>query len=350
MKIIFPKKILIGFLLTLTACTGSGGFRGGDIDDAALADAMASGLNTVNQAMQLTDAGLAPAPGLAGERNRKTFSLIPSAFAALGDGGCSASDPNLTTTLSCDEFAHEASLLKDFGKGCEVEDGVTVTGKKWIAWDHTGPDACQIQNANRLNFWNAVIGTPPDAATRLASTDPDHPTNPLSPIVRVFDGGDLVKVIGYHSTIFSAYRDNKGGQQVEGDLTVPIPISRIRYRSDGTTKVYDHGISTPQAIHFLLENPSGMAPIQTIQSGELAVSQNLARFKVTGSFRDVKYDYNQCECFPVAGSLGIDVTDKESGQNIGSGTIAFNYGETGSCGSQSVNYQGRSISMTSLER
>ena len=48
--------------------------------------------------------------------------------------------------------------------------------------------------------------------------------------------------------------------------------------------------------------------------------------------------------------MDIEVTDLGSGQSLGSGTLAFNYGETGTCGSKSVHYQGRSIALPDLER
>lgn len=316
------------------------------ISEDAVGNAFSSGINSLSQAMQSSTAGL-PGSNLAALRRIKKsrFSLIGSAYAVLGVGGCSDSDPDVTLTVVCSDTDHTATILRDFGAGCNVGDDIIVTGKEYIGWTNMGSPACGEGNT-RPNFWTAVQGA---SAKQLLSTDPNSPTSPVEAVTRTFSNGSFLKVVGRIIADYSNYQSSGNTQTVEGSVTLP-GTSRIKYQSDGVTKIYDHTISTVTPLSIHLENTSGQAPIRTVVSGEVAVSHNLAEFTVHNTPQNIKYDYNQCECHPVSGVLLLSVTDNNTQEEIGSGSVTFTAEQTGTCDTIDVNYQGRSIRIPTLER
>lgn len=310
------------------------------LTDSSVENAMASGINALNQSAQLSSMELST-------DSSEASALSAGKDSRLGSRGCSNSDPDVTLTYECSDTDHTSTLVRDFGEGCDVGERVVVTGKEYIGWTGMGVPACD--GRRRPRFWTAVQGTPADSARRVVSTDPDAPTSPVTAIMRTFPNGSSLHVIGYATTDFSGYQQSGDTQSVNGLMDIP-GTSRILYRSNGTTKIFDHTISTPTALSFNLQNTEGMEPVRTIQSGELAVSHNLAKFTVHESFDQVKYDYNECECAPVSGTVDISVTDNTTGNSLGSGTLTFTASETGTCGTLTVSYEGRAVSLPALEQ
>ncbi len=359
-------------LILLIGCGGgSGGSNNtsnqpeSSATDSSVGNGMASGINAINEAMQLSNNGLQPGSGAVSFHIPKhQFSLISPAYAALGAGGCQDSDSGITVKIDCDdntsdsdsdtnpEIAHMAPISRHFAP-CSVtnRDGdiVHVTGDELIQWTNMGNNSC-ISDNKRPNFWSVFQGqgsSPNQLAMRVMSTDSNNPTSPQSFIIRTYPDGTFLKVLGQIQTVFSGYTSTPASQtqSVDGVLTIPSPgNSRIFLQSNGTSKIFDHTISTPTPLQFT-DTQIGNDFQRTVNSGELDISHNLAKFTVHETFSNVKWDYKQCECLPVSGSLNVTVTDNTTGNNLGSGNIQF----TG-CDSKDVTYQGRSIHFPSLER
>ncbi|GEM_PF-2621413 len=231
------------------------------------------------------------------------------------------------------------------------ERGMSVSGAVYLSWSGMGTPACDNGSVQHPRFWVAVQGAPVDAAVRVMSTDPDHPTNPVAAIVRTNGHGGTLQEIGSQTTSFSDYALTGSTQSVNGVLDIPA-MSRIRYQADGTTKIFDHTISTPTPLHFTLQasDRENGKPVRTVTSGELDVSHNLAQFTVHSIFDHVKWDYEACDCAPVAGTITLAVTSNDTKKTVGTGTITFTAATTGECGSSDVTYNGATIKLPTPER
>lgn len=322
------------------------GNRDGDV-----AQTLVSGLDTLNSAFQLSNLGIEPSATAKSYNQPKSFSFISSAQAALGTAGCLDSDPNAVIKVNCDESSHSAIITRSFQEpGCTAinPNGTTtrVVGNEYISWSNLGVEAC-LSNSTRPAFWTAVKSASTSPVTHLSSTDVSFPTKPISAIIRKFSNDSFLKVVGQIVTTFSNYSESATSQLLTGSLSIPAPgNSRVLFSSDGLTPVFDHTITTPQPLEFSLENTAGKSPVRTINKGTLAIDHNLAQFSVRLSFEALKYDYNQCECLPLSGTVKIDVVElKNTSNSIGSGSLVFN-----GCGEGALTYQGRAIRLPSFER
>ncbi|QQR80893.1 MAG: hypothetical protein IPJ69_01710 [Deltaproteobacteria bacterium] len=263
-----------------------------------------------------------------------------------GSRVCSDSDQSLQKTITCDDTSHTAVISRDY-RDCSSENehgiGVSVTGNTATVWSHMGDVSCPAVN-QKPTFWQAVQGQGSDTlATQVFTTDPEHPTAPQVGVTRQNGRGTSVVVKGYALNTYSAASVTALEKSVHQQVTIP-GFSRIRYKNDGVTKLFDHTVATETPLEIDLVKSGESQPTRTIVSGTLAVSHNLASFTTHTTFTNVKYDYNECECHPVSGSVAISVTDNTSHSEIGSGTVTFN-----SCASATIHYEGREIALPELD-
>ena len=356
MKTKIDKSVVIVsglfFMMGLAACNAVDTSNTGNItgstestettsSDTSVANAAASGINSANQTLQTSNLGLSTSTAAALDLNQNGELRLSR--------GCKDND-DVTVTISCDDTNHTASIIRDFGQeGCKLDDNETKGGQELHQWTNMGNSSCSSRTG-RPEFWSAVQGQPGANADLLVSTDPDSPKSPKTPLVHTYKNGNFVNMVGYSTVDYSNFQVGTGNS-VDSTLNIP-GTSRIAYKKDGVTKVFDHTISTTPSdpMKMTLEKDKDKAPIRTIHSGELNVSHNLAKFTVSEDFTEVKYDYNECECHPVSGTIAIKVTDNTTSRQIGSGTLTFTGSTTGECGSVNVTYEGRSIKFPKLDR
>lgn len=276
----------------------------------------------------------------------------------LGVGRCSDTDSDVTVTKVCSDDANTATILRDFGDGCDLITSTVITGKQKIYWDNIGSSACSTL-AVRPRFWYAVQGTGTANTRRLVSTDENYPadpsddTSPVSSITRTFSNGATTLVTGYVLATYSGYANDGTTESVTETVVIP-GTRRIRYRSDGTTIVFDVTIATATDHPLVIElsRTGVLDPAREIQSGQINVTHNRAHFTTSHTFSGVIYDYRECPCFPTEGTITITVTSDTDGSTLGTGSITFSHtsGDDDSCGSAEMTYDGQVISFATLAK
>lgn len=314
--------------------------------DTSVSNAVSGGIDVLSDSLSGSSSGIDVA--LLTDKGHESrfaniFSLIPNAYGALGTGGCSLSDPDVTVTIDCNDTTHISSMLIDYGQGCDVGSNVVVTGKKKILWENMGQNSCGV----KPHFWRAVQGV---GSKRTVSTDPDSMTSPLTSIVRTLNSGVTLKVVGHFISSFSDYSNQNNVQSVSSTVQIP-GTSRIRYRADGTTKIFDHTVYTDAGSELIIttQKDGTNDPTRTLQTGVLKVAHNLAKFTVANTFNNVHWDYNICECQPISGSINISVVDDATNAVLGSGKLDFTYEQTKICGSANLTYDGKAVSFPTLD-
>ncbi len=340
-----PLKIVIaGTLLVSFVGCGGASTSGSAVDPQASSSAEVA--LTDSSVENSTSSGV-DAVGMALEENTDVESSTSAL--RLGARGCTDSDVNLTKTITCDDSNHTATILRDFGTGCFTSNdssngvGVTITGKHLTQWTNMGNASCRAADKAPI-FWQAVQGQgTSNLAQRVFSTDPDHITSPVTAIVRQNGNGTSIKVMGYAVSVYSNATQSGESKSVHEQLTIP-GTSRIRYKHDGVTKLFDHTVSTEVPLEIDLQKTDDQEPVRTVVSGTIAVSHNLAQFTVHTTFNNVRYDYNECECHPVSGTINLSVTNNATSAQMGSGSITF----TG-CETSNMTYEGRTLRLPVLD-
>ncbi len=302
----------------------------------AISNAMSSGVNTLSEAMAPSASGITVAMlQTPSAPKRNGISLFPWVYA---DTAVSACVLEADFTVACNDTTHEASIIRDWGtNGCEIDNELRISGKSIGEWTNMGDNSCAV--TGRPHFWRAVQGQGVGAdAVHIHSTDADNPIAPTAAITRTrVEDNAYLTTVGYDSQDFSGY--DPTNLQVTDTLTVP-GTSRILYKSDGT-KLFDHTVSTAVPPSILLTKGTGtQEPTALVQGGTLQVDHNLAKFRVDAAFDTVLFNYNDCPCHPVSGTVNITVTSLTDSSSLGSGTITF----TG-CEAADVVFQGSPISI-----
>ena len=356
------RSFLIGYFVFFILCgvIGCGSSSGTTaLSDTEAGTSTASSAEAVSQSLSpsstgMTSSSLSATQALKEEDDEISEKAITNDEAkavALGTGGCSDADAtNVSVTATCDDVAHTAKITRVFSN-CVTETGVTVSGTETVTWTNLGTGAC-VTSTGRPAFFKAVAGQGTGDALQVISTDPDTPTSPVKAITRTNADGTILKVVGVVTIDYSKFA--KTGTDRSVTETVTINTSRIKYKSDGTTKIFDHtiatGASTPLVI-TLDRASSSVSPVRTIQSGTVTLTHNLAKYSVTTTFNGsgttpVVYDYNTCECYPVSGQVNLTTIDTTTNKQMGSGSIT--YSNTPSCGTISLTYGGKSITPPKL--
>jgi len=340
MKRILSAYLGLVCLISLVACGGAtGGTETGNATPSGVGYAVGDSIDTVTGMLDSdpdfdTVASL-PWQSLPRATAKKHFSFFPSAMAA----------PACVIEATCDDTNHTSTFIKDFSAGCDTGDGFTVEGKRYISWFDMGPNACTGPTAKPL-FLNAIQG---DGAHQIHSTDviPASGTcgTPQTSIDYNFDDGarleitqcGLLEYLNFVST-------GPGESTVTEALSLPF-AHRVFLRPNGS-KLYDHSLSTPAALQVdLIKDPSQNRPNKTIHSGTVRVVHNIAQFSVDTDYQEVVWDYNQCLCYPVSGTIQFSATNLVTGQSLGSGSLTFDKDSTGSCRIAQANFQGQNLNI-----
>ncbi len=345
----FSKNILIIIFLTMTLARCGGGIGGtetGNPSTEGVNHAIANSVDSVSTNLSSEGNGLV---ALHVQKPSIRFYLtkflnpINIAYAQLGTGGCSDTDPNISVTITCSDTNHEASIIKGFKSGCDAGNGIIITGKHYNSWFNMGNDSCS--SSGRPKFIQAIQGL---GAKQIISTDSIPPNGscetPMTADIRHFPDGGQLQIIGWAEMDYSNFQSSPSINSVTEKLTIE-KTSRIRLNSDGS-KLYDHSIFTKTPLSIDLEKKSNQAlPTRKIISGEVDTKHNLAKYTVHSVFSNVQYDYNICECHPVSGSVHISVTDDKTGNEIGTGSITFTAITSGICNSFEATYAGQPINL-----
>ncbi|MFO1462855.1 MAG: hypothetical protein U1F66_03695 [bacterium] len=336
----FPIKMgLLGILL-LVACGGAtGGTETGNATPDGIASAVGDSIDTVSGLLN-SEPDFDSVAGLSFEKPaclavRRRFSLLPSAIAA----------PPCVVTATCDETTHTAIFIKDFSLGCDTGDGFTVEGKRYISWFNMGAGACSGPNAKPL-FLNAIQG---DGARQIRSTDAIPDTGacdmPVTPIAYAFDDGARLEITQCSTLEYANFNSPAPG---EGTVRETFELSssrRVFLRPNGS-KLYDHSLLTPSpVVADLVKLPTQNRPNKTIHEGVVRVVHNLAQFSVDTQYQEVVWDYNECRCYPVSGTLTFTVTNLVTGQTQGSGSLTFDKDATGSCRVAQATFGGQTLNI-----
>ncbi len=258
---------------------------------------------------------------------------------------CSDDDPEVEVEIECDDTAKTATIIRNFGSGCDAGSGIIVTGKQYVSWLNMGNSACS-NGTSRPRLFKATQGT---GAKQIISTDTVSNTNtcgtPLTAVTRTFLGGGELNIIGCHELDYSNFQTSSSGDTVTETLTINNE-SRIRLKTNGS-KLFDHTISSPTPLTIDLEKAKGdTLPTRKVTAGEVDVSHNLAKYTVHSIYQNVQYDYRVCPCHPISGSINVTVTDNTSGSTLGTGSITFTETTTGSCDTADATYQGTSVTLS----
>ncbi len=324
----------------LTACGGAtGGTETGNATPSGVGYAVGDSIDTVsgmlNSDPDFDTVAALPWEKLPQRTVKPHFSLFRSAYAA----------PACVVEATCDDVAHTSTFIKDFSNGCDTGDGFTVDGKRYISWFDMGPNSCTGPTAKPI-FLNAIQG---DGARQLHSTDVIAATGtcgiPQTAIDYDFDDGARLDITQCGEI---DYLDFVATGPSAGTVTeqVSLPFAhRVFLRPNGTT-LYDHSLSTPEALQVdLIKVPTQNRPNKTIHSGTVRVVHNIAQFSVDTEYQEVVWDYNQCRCYPVSGTIQITATNLVTGQTQGSGSLTFDKDSTGSCRIAQANFQGQSLNI-----
>jgi hypothetical protein len=319
------------------------------MNDTSVATVASEGMSLVSQILGPGDSGIAVvmrnSGGMAVARASLAELLIPSAYAAIGTGGCSDLDPTVTVDVTCDDVTHDATVVRNFGLGCSVGGDETMTGQDAIAWSGMGADACSIGNV-RPHFWNAVQG---EGAQRLVSTDPNAPNAPTTAVKRALSNLQWEDVISRATATYTGFADDGATQSVNESVEIPA-AEIVRYRPSDQAERYVLSVTTVAGspLTILLERTGTEAPVRTIQSGTLSVVHQTAGFTATHTFQGVTWNYNICDCLPIAGTINMDITETASGANLGNRIVQFTYANSNQCGSANITAIGTGVNFPTM--
>ncbi len=323
----------------LAGCSGGiGGTETGNANPTGIGFAVGDSIDTVTGMLDDT-----PDFGNAG-----LFLENPSSFfAKLGRMAlpCAYAGSPCVEIAECNDVLHTATFVKDFSGGCDVGDGFTVEGKRHISWFNMGPNSC-TSPTSKPTFINAIQG---EGARQIRSTDVIPPEGncgqPQSPISYAFDDGSRLEITQCGTLDYLNFVSPAPG---EGTVTEEMNLAaarRIFFRPNGSA-LYDHSLLTPQPMLVdLTKVPGQNRPNKVIHSGSLRVVHNLAKFTVDTEYQEVEWDYNECRCFPVRGTVAFTVTNDVTGETQGSGSVIFNKEETGACRLVQATFQGQELTV-----
>lgn len=337
------KNIFTFFLIFIVGCGGAistGGTETGNPSD-TVGLAMGNSMDAVSSVLS-TDTNALTALTLEEDEDENIQVSQMSPVSALTS--CD-SDDGLSVSISCSESNHTASIVRDFGSGCEASSGVSVIGAFHNSWFNMGSGAC-TSSSNRPKIFKAVQGS---GAKQVISTGTVPSSGfcetPTTSATRIFSSGGSLQIKGCKLLEYSNYQSSSGTESVTEAVTLSNE-SRIRLRANGST-VYNHTISTPTPLFFQISKRSGRtSPLRTLSAGTVQVLHNLSGYTVTSSFSNLQYDYNTCRCHPISGSVAVTVTDTQTFQVLGTGSIVFTQTTTGTCDSVTATYQGSSVDLS----
>lgn len=332
--------LINGLWLTLLAACGgaTGGTETGNATPGDVAYAVADSIDTVtgllNVESDLTTARL-PFEKISPPRARPRWSLFPSAFAA----------PPCVETAECNEAEHSATFIKNFSEGCDTGDGLEVEGRRYISWFNMGDGACNGPT-EKPNFLLAIQG---QGARQIRSTDTVTPEGacgiPQTPLLYAFDDGARLEITQCARLDYTGFSSTAPG---EGTVTESLNLAlgrRIFFLPDGS-KLYDHSILTPAPLQVDIVKVAGQGrPNKLIHSGSVRVVHNLAQYRVDTEYQEVFWDYNECRCYPVSGTVNFTVTSLITGQEQGQGSLTFDKDATGACRVAMAKFQGQSLNV-----
>lgn len=325
------------WLILLAACGGAtGGTETGNATPDGVAYAVADSIDTVTGLLNVEpDFNSARLDFVPSSRPRRGWSLFPSAHAG----------PLCVETAECNETEHRATLIKNFSGGCNDGDGFEVQGRRYISWFDMGDGACGGPTSKPL-FLNAIQGT---GARQIRSTDAIPPEGncgvPQTALVYAFDDGARLEITQCGRMDYLDFQSSAPG---EGTITESLDLAlgrRILFRPDGS-RAYDHSLLTPNPMQIDVVKEAGQnRPNKTIHSGTLRVVHNLAQFSVDTEYQEVSWDYNECRCYPVRGTVAFRVRNLVTGQEQGSGSLTFDRETTGACRVALAEFQGQSLNV-----
>ncbi len=333
MKFFFGKWIWIFVFVAGCGGASTGGTETGNPSDTV---GLAMG-NSVDAVSSVLSADTNALTSLILETDQEQ---ITSDFAALR--ACDVDD-GLSVSIACSEANHTASIVRDFGSGCEASSSVTVTGAFHNSWFNMGSSAC-LSSSGRPRIFKAVQGSGAKQIISTGTISSDVCDTPTTSATRTFSSGGSLQIKGCKLLEYSDYQTSSGTESVTESVTISHE-SRIRVRANGST-LYNHTISTSAPLLFQISKRSGRAaPLRTLSAGTVQVSHNLAGYTVTSSFSDLQYDYNTCRCHPISGRVNVTVTDNQTAQVLGTGSVVFTQTTTGTCDSVEATYQGTSVDL-----
>lgn len=251
--------------------------------------------------------------------------------------------PSCVVTAICDDVAHLASFVKDFSGGCDNADGFVLEGKRYMSWFNMGENACSSPTS-KPTFGQAIQGL---GSRQIRSTDviPADGTcgQPSTPLNYIFDDGARLEITQCGTLDYSNFMQPAPGEGSVNE-TMNLPLShRVFFNPDGST-LYDHRLLTPEALFISLTKVSGQnRPNKTIHSGKVRVENALAQLAVDTDYQDVEWDYSQCRCYPIRGTVAFTATDTANGTTLGTGSVTFNKDQTGACRVVQAVFQGEEL-------
>jgi len=323
-------------LLMLSACGGAtGGTETGNATPGSVGYAVGDSIDTVG--------GLVSDPNQAPVAFRKApITLLRVAEELILGSPAYAAICSLTAT--CDDLNHIASIVVDFDGGCEVDPGVVATGKRYFSWFKMGANACPYPNLPPRIF-NAIQG---QGATLVRATDTIDPNNLCSGITQSvvlnFPDGRQLNITECGVLTYTDFQQGINSAGVTETLTLPAS-HRVLLDPQGR-KIFDHILSTGVPIQVTDQRATSTGfPQNKLINGSLTVSHQLAGFSVTTTYQDVFFDFTQCPCYPISGSIAITATDNQTGAVLGTGSASFQGSQTGICNDVQATYQGKAVTI-----
>ncbi len=175
--------------------------------------------------------------------------------------------------------------------------GVTITGTDIFSASGCSGDI-KLSGAQ-----NIVI------TANLANTD--RTTQVSGSLIQTMDGGDKTVIESLDPSVAYLYKLVASGTQASGDVNVMVSLNEHRVRSNDSTTVFDHNVTTPATAGVQVVaayNSDGSAKSRTIASGEVDVHHNVAKFIAKHTYNNLSYDTTgDCAC-PSSGSITQVVT------------------------------------------
>ena len=328
----------LSWLLLLLSCGGStGGTETGNATPNGVGYAVGDSIDTVTGMLgsdpDFSVASVGSSSWAA--RLERVLSLLPTAFAA----------DTCPIVATCDDINHTATFIKDFSGACDSADGFAVEGKRYISWFNMGPNACTGPTMKPV-IHNAIQG---EGANQIRSTDvipgPDDCGVPQSSIDYAFDDGARLEITQCGLFDYSNFTAIAPGESTVTETLRLAAAHRVFFKPNGQ-RLYDHTLSTPDSLVVELHKlPTQNFPNKTIHSGTIRVVHNIAKFSVDTRYQEVEWDYNQCRCYPVRGTMQISATNLVTGQVEGNGTLTFDKDMTGSCRIAQASFQGQTLNV-----
>lgn len=161
------KYLALFFTLSLVHCggTSTGGTETGNPTD-SVALAMGNSVDTLSSALS------------ADSHSLTALALDTDSSPEEDETGVSAlmscdTDATFNVSIVCSESSHTATIVRDFGTGCDASHEVTVTGTYYNSWFNMGTSAC-VSSSNRPRIFHAVQGNganPVSGSVALSVTD-----------------------------------------------------------------------------------------------------------------------------------------------------------------------------------